>query len=69
MDGVRAMNTVVESPLEHALTDKELVKKYPEAAKLLRQVSILTTIIEHCTTTCIECQNTRMAFEYQTTKK
>ena len=40
MDGVRAMETVIESPLDRALTDVELIKKYPEAAKLLREVRV-----------------------------
>ena len=38
MKNVRAMDTVVESPLDRALTDKSLTKKYPEAARLLKEV-------------------------------
>ncbi|XP_067950001.1 X-ray radiation resistance-associated protein 1-like [Watersipora subatra] len=38
MIGVRKMDTVIESPLDRALTDKSITKKYPEAARLLRDI-------------------------------
>lgn len=39
MESLKRMNTVIEAPLEKAITDHELQKKYPEAAKLLHDVS------------------------------
>lgn len=41
MDSVRRMDTVIEAPLERALTDRGLHKNYPEAAKLLKDVSTI----------------------------
>jgi len=40
LTSVKRMNTVSETPLERALTDKSIQQKYPEAAKLLRDVSV-----------------------------
>lgn len=42
MESVKRMNTVIEAPLERALTDKELHKNYPDAARLLNDVSPLS---------------------------
>ena len=47
MEGVRHMNTVIESPLERALTDIDLHRKYPEAAKLLREVTVVVVKLRY----------------------
>ena len=47
VEGVRHMNTVIESPLERALTDKDLRRKYPEAAKLLREVNVFVVKLHY----------------------